>query len=107
MGFSSRQKDFPREIEVGDDIWEVRFCRRVPDEGEETVGLCDPSDYLIWIKQGLSPRDRMETFIHEVLHAIEFSHDIDIPHRLVYAIARHWTDICIVSGGSALPIFSG
>lgn len=83
-----RLKDFPREVEVGDDVWAVRFVRRVPGHPDHILGLCDPSEHTLFIRLGQSPADRFETFLHEVLHAIEESYGFRIPHRLIYRLER-------------------
>jgi hypothetical protein len=40
----------------------------------------------IFIQKGLGPRLEQETFVHELLHAIEFEYNVTIPHRLIYAL---------------------
>lgn len=85
-----RQRDYPKEILVGDSLYKVRFVKKINEplrtENMEVVGLCDPSEKEILIIQGLGPYERMKAFIHELLHAIEFEHDIDIPHALIYKL---------------------
>lgn len=83
-----RQKDFPKFFDIGDDRWQVRFCRSIPDHKPEVVGLCDPGSYTIWIKQGQSPGERFKTAVHEALHAAETSCGFEIPHRVVYALEK-------------------
>jgi hypothetical protein len=89
---SPRQSDYPREILVGDAMYRIRFVRKIKEgtirQGSdlEVVGLCDPSEKEILIIQGLDPLERFKAFIHELLHAIEFEHDIDIAHKLIYQL---------------------
>lgn len=90
---SPRVRDFPREILVGDAIYTVRFVRKIDDgtkipEGSdlEIVGLCDPSEKEILILQGLDPLERFKALVHELLHCLEFEHDIEMPHTLIYKL---------------------
>lgn len=82
-----RQRDYPREIVVGDQVWEIRFVRGIAGTATTvTLGLCDPSEHVIYIKQGLKPTERLATFVHEVLHAIEYEYNIEIAHKLVHLL---------------------
>jgi len=61
-----KQRDFPRQLNIGDSIWEVRFCRKIPDYSQSILGLCDPETHIIWVVQKQSAEERFKTFIHEV-----------------------------------------
>ena len=78
--------DYPKCIVVNDNVWDVRFVRRIPGEDPFTSGLCDPSEQTIYIKMGQSPEERLKTFLHELLHIFEAEYKIDIPHRLVHRL---------------------
>lgn len=75
----------PEMILIKGDIWQIRLVKEI-EAGKNTVGLCDEQDNMIYIKRGQSTKDKVKTFIHELLHAIEISHNFNIPHRLVYAL---------------------
>ena len=81
-----RQKDCPKQLLIGDDIWTIRFCRRVPGEAEKVLGLCSPDDLTIWLKMGQSSEERLRTLIHEVCHAVCFSYGIKECHRTIYRL---------------------
>lgn len=82
-----RMRDYPRELWIGDNQWFVRFVRQCGASGAfENLGLCDPSIHTIFIKFGQTPAERFQTFIHEIFHAIEFEHDLQIPHELISAL---------------------
>lgn len=83
-----RLKDYPREILVGDSIWAIRFMRRLAaDDGKMiTWGLCDPAEQTIYIRLGQSPKERLKTLLHEILHAIEEEYQLDIPHQLIHRL---------------------
>jgi hypothetical protein len=55
-------------------------------EDDTTVGECRFDARQIAIKTGLSKRETIKTFIHEVLHAIEFERGIKIQHKAIYQL---------------------
>lgn len=80
-----KRKDYPKELLIGDEFYKVKFVRKFEDKN--TVGECDPSSKEIRILCGQGGEDTLKTFIHEVCHAlIEFEHDIEIKHKLIYAL---------------------
>ena len=81
----------PSELIIGDSLWSVKYKRCIEPGthyGKEIAGLCDPSTYEISIKRNLAPEEKLETFIHEVLHACEHEWEKDIPHELIYFIGE-------------------
>lgn len=62
-------------------VWVDRF-----DDAEQ-VGWCDGNQRLIYLKKRMGKKEQNEVFIHEVLHAIEFEYEIQIPHKLVYDLS--------------------
>ena len=42
----------------------------------DCVGLCDPNAREIKIQRGMSRQKTLETFVHELLHVIEFEDEI-------------------------------
>jgi len=80
-----RIKDYPREIHANGSLWEVRFCKKMPDSKntDTTLGLCDPSSLVIFIKLGQGRSETLSTFVHELFHLLEFEYDIEIPHKLI------------------------
>ncbi len=73
----------PREFLVGDTIWRVKFKRHIEhgtDRNFQTLGLCDASIQEIHILLGLSPKERLRVFIHEVIHALEAEFGFVVPH---------------------------
>lgn len=94
-----RQKDYPKEIVVGDSIYRVRFVRAIGDapkgSEKETLGLCCPGEKEILVKQGLGALERFSTFVHELLHAVEFEYEIEIPHKLIYQLELPLTKLIL------------
>lgn len=60
----------PKLLNVAGSIWRVEI-REPWSEGE--VGACQPRERAIWISKALSGHCILETFIHEVIHAMLYS----------------------------------
>ncbi len=75
-----------KQLVIGDSIWKVIRKRTILHYGHEVWGLCDPSTQTILIKSGLSPRDTLDTIIHEALHALDDEYDIRMPHSMVHKL---------------------
>jgi hypothetical protein len=53
-------------------------------EGDEPItGECCEQTRQIRILSGQSDDETMKTFIHEVLHCLEFEYDIELPHKAI------------------------
>lgn len=80
-------RDIPKHILVGNETYDIVFKKTV--DGDDTVfGSCDSGEKEIVIKIGLNPIDRAETLIHEIMHALEFEYNLDIPHALIHKLER-------------------
>ncbi len=86
------QRDYPREIMIRGSIWKIKFVRRL---GPKFCGECDLAEKEILIAQKLKPAIRMETFIHEVLHAFEEEYKLRLPHKLIYALEKPLCNLLI------------
>lgn len=78
----------PRELYVNGEHWRVKFVRpeNMPlghTKHYWTWGFTCGESQTIYILQGLKPRERRETFWHEVMHAIEFEYNIEIAHGFI------------------------
>lgn len=52
----------------------------------DVLGECRFDSKQIAIKSGQSERELFKTFVHEVLHAVEFERGIKMPHKTVYQL---------------------
>ena len=76
-------KDYPRQWIVGEDIWTLKFVRKI--EGNPVIlGLCDPGDLTIYIKLKQSKFEMLMSTLHELFHCAEFSHNIDFRGKPIY-----------------------
>ena len=87
-----KQSDYPKELVIGENVWRVKFRRKM-DPG--LLGLCDPSTYTISIAQKQNPMQTLYTFVHEVLHAIEFENDCIIGEKAVLVFEKGITDFIL------------
>ena len=77
-----KKTSYPRQLVIGDEVWSVKFVRKL----DGCYGECDPSNNEIRIRMKQSHDETLKTFIHEVVHALEFSFEFDLEHRHVYAL---------------------
>lgn len=76
-------KDIPKLIRIKDDVfYKVKFKRGKSMPGYD--GLCHFDTKEIWIGPHTTPQERLETFAHEVIHAIHHEWGFDMPHKMVY-----------------------
>jgi hypothetical protein len=76
------QSNYPKFIYFGPERYKVKFVK-MDDYGET-----DPVMKEIRIKKDISPRETMSTFIHELLHVVEFEADIPIKHKTIHRLEK-------------------
>lgn len=80
-----RIKDIPKTLVIGETVWDVKMVKKVPG-AKEAVGLCDNDNKEILIVKGQGRYETLKTLIHEILHSFEYEYNLDIDHRLIYAL---------------------
>lgn len=85
-----KQKHIPKELLIGESLWRVRFVRHIPDNSKDklTLGLCCPDEKTIYIRQGQSFEERLDTVIHEIIHAAEYEFQFELEHRHVHKLGE-------------------
>lgn len=82
----------PKKLWIKESEWTIKSIKAIPEHGNTkksvTLGLCDPSDKIIYLKTGLPYQLKLDTVLHEIIHAIEFEYDFEIEHRHVYILAE-------------------
>lgn len=84
--------DYPKSIYVRAETYKVIFKSTLP---EDTLGWTDSGTHTISIKNGLSPRETFSTFVHELLHALEFEGNLKIKHKTVYKLEKMLVELYI------------
>jgi Zn-dependent peptidase ImmA (M78 family) len=67
----------PRKFTLKGKMWRVRYKAALQFEGVACDGLCNYSNRTITINQDLSKKERQDTFLHELFHAIIFEAHIN------------------------------
>jgi len=76
-----RQKDYPDRIYFQNEIYKVRFKKKL-----DCYGLTNARKKTITIKAGMSARETLATLIHELLHVLEFETPIKLKHKTIYKL---------------------
>jgi len=50
------------------------------------TGECDNTAKIIFLKSKMSKSRTLKTLIHEILHAMEYEHGIDMSHKVIYEL---------------------
>ncbi len=90
-------RKYPKEIRVKDEMYKIKFVRKIAGESSDTQGLCDPNTRIIRIKLGQSAAETFYTFIHEVLHAFEAEYEIKTSHPDVYKLEKAIGDFLLTN----------
>lgn len=84
-----RQKDIPKEVIIKDSVWKIKFKRDLGSDGDRIIeGLCIPDEKAIFIRQGQTLDERIDTYLHELIHAIEFEYNFRLKHKHVYKLSE-------------------
>lgn len=96
-----------RLILIKDALYNVVFKRQIAPVTKNkrvTVGLCDPEKYILYIKTGQDPMDRLIAWIHEVGHGLEEEWGFEIPHHILDdKLDRAIAHLLIDNGWIVLP----
>jgi hypothetical protein len=90
-----KPSQYPKELTINGISWRIVFVDQI--QGKDVLGLCDSENKTIQLKRRQSPRERMDTFIHECIHALEYSYGFELNHNHVYKLAEGLADILIIN----------
>jgi len=73
MDWKARMK-IPKNIMIYGKKWQIRYKKfPIPlDDEIGTEGLCDKEERVIYIEKSLDLYDKENTFVHELIHAINY-----------------------------------
>jgi len=86
MIWPPKKSQYPKQITVAESVYSLKFVRKIDDAG--TLGLCNGDDKVITIKLSQSREDTLLTFIHELLHCLEFEYGLDINHKTIHKLEK-------------------
>lgn len=78
-----RQCKYPKSIYFKNEQYEVQFKTKLG-----CYGKTDGTRKKITIKKAMSERETLSTFIHELLHVIEFETPIKLKHKTIYKLEQ-------------------
>ena len=92
-----RKPTLPSRVRIKRDItYDIVYS---DDLGADTIAECRPEPLRqIAIKNNLSNKELIKSFLHELLHAIEFEHDLKISHSLVHELEEPIYKVLILNG---------
>lgn len=73
----------PSKVKIGAYDYKVEWVKELKDEKAKLWGLCDRENHIIFLDKGLRGRRRIEVFLHECLHGMEESYDIELGEKKV------------------------
>jgi hypothetical protein len=81
MRFLPKASQYPKRIYVKGEVYKVTFTTKIKHFGDT-----DSETKVIRIRSGMSKRETFKTFLHELLHAIEFECDFKstLKHSQIY-----------------------
>ncbi len=86
----------PAEIKVASHMYKVSLKDREWYHESGKRGECDKNETKIWISEGMTVSRTVETFIHEILHAVYYEYGIqdeDEEERIVTALATGFSQV--------------
>ena len=88
---------YPPFLRVKDEDYAIKFVKTVERKqkagDEETLGLCDFDEKIIYVKEDQEPDMIFGTVIHELGHAMEHEYKIRISHKAIYQLDEAITQL--------------
>ncbi len=75
------QKQYPKQVFLKDVKYKLMFVKNLRD-----IGQTNPNKRTIKIRAGMSKNETFKTFIHEILHFLEFEFPVNLKHKQVYKL---------------------
>lgn len=76
-------EDYPIQIYLRGSTYKIVFVNNLKD-----IGVTDPSARVIKIRAGMSKNETFRTFLHEILHFLEFEWPVKLTHKQVYKLEK-------------------
>ena len=89
----------PTTLKILNLDFSIKWIDKTTENGAQKFGWCNCNDQVIGISREIHPKKTADTFLHEVLHALNFALDIkdgskeeEICNRLSSGICCVWID---------------
>ncbi len=75
----------PKKVKLtGKNTWDVILADHFPKHGDDqTVGYCDDENKILFVYMHQTKKQKMCTFIHELIHAMELEYDFKLTENQV------------------------
>jgi Zn-dependent peptidase ImmA (M78 family) len=60
----------PKKVNICGITFTIKYKDRIISDGNDCYGLVDDNKCEIYIMKGLTPAQELDTYVHEVLHAL-------------------------------------
>ena len=78
-------KTRPAKIKILGKVYQIRYTKDAPLE-EDELGMCDPNEQSIYVRDGQPSEVEGDTILHECLHALESLLELKLRHEDVVRI---------------------
>lgn len=87
----------PPECQVGPHTFKIRWNDKLL-RASDLHGQVSGKDTTIRLATGWSPSHTLETLLHEVIHAIDFSFTLDVDEKAIDGMAACFTQVLLSLG---------
>lgn len=82
MNWNKLAKNIPAEVKIGSRVkYEVLYIKEFSIK--EDIAKCDYGKKQLIIKEALGPKLKVESFLHECLHAFSYQHNIGLTEQQI------------------------
>lgn len=85
----------PNRVWIKNDQYEIVYQKVI--DNIEDIGYCDDKKKIIYIKLGLDKKTELDTFIHELLHAIQHKYKLRISHNNIDKLGTALAEIILLN----------
>jgi len=83
-------RQYPKKVYFQNECYKIEFKKKL-----DCYGKTNAKNKTIHIKSGISARETLATFIHELLHVIEFEMPVRLKHKTVYKLEKAVLEILL------------
>lgn len=88
----------PSKVKIRKGVYYKVVWQKVIRDDTSCMGLCEPNERIIYLKLGMSDTNIAKSFLHEILHCVEFEWGQPIPHKITDALEEGIFKILKING---------